>query len=89
MNIGIGRTRADLVALFSDAVERSIREGGEVGIQLAVYANSELVVDIWAGIADSTTGREVKTDTLFPTFSVIKAVTATALHIQVARGLVE
>jgi hypothetical protein len=31
----------------------------------------------------------VKADTLFPTFSVIKAVTATALHIQVARGLVD
>jgi len=89
MNIGVGRTRADLVAPFRDAVERSIREGGEVGIQLAVYANSELVVDIWAGIADTTTGQPVKTDTLFPTFSVIKAVTATALHIQVARGFVD
>jgi CubicO group peptidase (beta-lactamase class C family) len=89
MNIGVGQTRADLVTPFRNAVERSIQEGGEVGIQLAVYANTELVVDIWAGIADTTTGNEVKADTLFPTFSVIKAVTATALHIQVARGFVE
>jgi CubicO group peptidase (beta-lactamase class C family) len=51
--------------------------------------DSNLVVDIWAGIADLTTGREVKADTLFPTFSVIKAVTVTALHIQVSRGLVD
>jgi CubicO group peptidase (beta-lactamase class C family) len=89
MNIGVGQTRADLVTPFRNAVERSIREGGEVGIQLAVYANTKLVVDIWAGIADTTAGKEVKADTLFPTFSVIKAVTATALHIQVARGFVE
>ena len=74
---------------FRRAVERSIWEGGEVGIQVAVYSDSKLVVDIWAGIADPTTGREVQADTLFPTFSVIKAVTATALHIQVSRGLVD
>jgi CubicO group peptidase (beta-lactamase class C family) len=89
MNISVGKTRSDLVGPFRNAVERSIREGGEVGIQVAVYSDSKLVVDIWAGIADPTTAREVKADTLFPTFSVIKAVTATALHIQVSRGLVD
>lgn len=89
MNIGVGKTRPDLVEPFRNAVERSIREGGEVGIQVAVYSDNNLVVDTWAGIADPATGRQVKTDTLFPTFSVIKAVTATALHIQVSRGLVD
>jgi CubicO group peptidase (beta-lactamase class C family) len=89
MNIGVGRTRTDLVGPFRNAVERSIREGGEVGIQVAAYLDNNLVVDIWAGTADPMTGREVKADTLFPTFSVIKAVTATALHIQVSRGLVD
>lgn len=89
MNLHTGQTRAELIAPFRDAVERSIREGGEVGLQLAIYQNDALVVDIWAGIADTSTGREVAADTLFPTFSVIKAVTATALHIQAARGLVD
>jgi CubicO group peptidase (beta-lactamase class C family) len=89
MNIGVGQTRPDLVVPFSDAVRRSIAEGGEVGLQVAVYAGNELVVDIWAGIADVATGQVVRADTLFPTFSVIKAVTAVALHIQAARGLVE
>jgi CubicO group peptidase (beta-lactamase class C family) len=89
MNIGVGKTRPDLVEPFRNAVERSIREGGEVGIQVAAYSDSNLVVDIWAGIADPMTAREVKADTLFPTFSVIKAVTATALHLQVSRGLVD
>ena len=89
MNIGVGKTRPDLVEPFRNAVERSIREGGEVGIQVAAYSDSNLVVDIWAGIADPMAAREVKADTLFPTFSVIKAVTATALHLQVSRGLVD
>ncbi len=89
MNISVGRTRADLVAPFSDAVRKAITEGGEVGLQVAIYSGGELVVDIAAGIADSAAGTPVRADTLFPTFSVIKAVTAVALHIQAARGLVD
>ncbi len=89
MDISVGRTRTDLVAPFSDAVRSAITEGGEVGLQVAVYSGNNLVVDISAGIADSVAGTPVCTDTLFPTFSVIKAVTAVALHIQAARGLVD
>jgi len=88
IEIGSGQTRPDLARPFQDAVRRSIQEGGEVGIQVAVYAGDDLVVDMWAGIADTADQRRVEADTLFPTFSVIKAVTATALHLQVARGLV-
>lgn len=88
MTINTGRTRPDLVALFKGAVEQAIARG-EVGLQVAVYAGNELVVDIWAGTADVTTNKPVDANTLFPTFSVIKAVTATALHIQASRGLVD
>ena len=88
MNIAIGRTRRDLIEPFNDAVKRAI-DTGEVGLQVAVYSGEDLVVDISAGIADAATGRPVETNTLFPTFSVIKAVTAVALHIQAARGLVD
>jgi hypothetical protein len=52
MNISVGKTRIDLVEPFRRAVERSIWEGGEIGIQVAAYSDSKLVVDIWAGIAD-------------------------------------
>jgi CubicO group peptidase (beta-lactamase class C family) len=89
MNIGFGRTRTDLIAPFGDAVRAAIVQGGEVGIQVAVYQRDELVVDIWAGLADRDAAAPVAADTLFPTFSVIKAVTAVALHIQAARGLVD
>ncbi len=89
MEINTGRTRGDLVAPFSEAVQRAIVEGGEVGLQVAVYSGDDLVVDIWAGTADTVMGTPVRADTLFPTFSVIKAVTAVALHLQAARGLVD
>jgi CubicO group peptidase (beta-lactamase class C family) len=62
---------------------------GEVGIQVAAYLGEELVVDAWTGVADTVTGRPVEGSTPFPVFSVTKAVTATALHIQAERGLVD
>jgi len=89
IDVHSGTTRPDLVAPFRDALARCIDPGGEVGLALAVYARGTLVVDIWAGTADVTSGRAVARDTLFPTFSVIKAVTATALHVQAERGLVD
>lgn len=89
MEIGFGQTRSDLIAPFVDAVRAAIDEGGEIGLQVAVYRGDELVVDIWAGTADQVAGTPVGADTLFPTFSVIKAATAVALHIQAARGLVD
>lgn len=76
-------------SLFQTAVETVISEHGELGLQVAVYHQNALVADVWAGIADETTGRKVDGDTLFPVFSVVKAATATALHIQAERGLID
>lgn len=75
--------------IFQDAVDTTISEKGEVGLQVAVYLNGQLIVDVHGGIADLTTGRRVDRDTLFPVFSVVKAVTAVALHIQAERGLID
>ena len=75
--------------VFQTAVATAIREHGELGLQVAVYHRGELVVDAWGGIADETSGRKVDRDTVFSCFSVIKAVTATALHIQAERGLID
>lgn len=75
--------------VFVNAIETAIRDCGEVGLQVAVYHHDKLVVDAWGGIADETSGRKVDGDTLFPVFSVVKAVTATALHIQAERGLID
>ena len=73
--------------VFEEAVSAALGEG-EVGLQFAVYKDGKLVVDAWGGLADETTGRKVDSETLFNVFSVTKAITATALHIQAERGLV-
>ena len=80
------QTKNDIV---QEAIDVAIGERGEIGVQVAAYLDSELAIDQWGGLADDTTGREVNGDTLFPVFSNIKAVTATALHIQAERGLVD
>src|ERR1700736_3802527 len=83
------KAEAEPNRIVQKAVDAAIAEGGEIGLQVAAYLNGELVVDVWGGLADETTGRRVDGDTLFPVFSVTKAVTATALHIQAERGLID
>jgi CubicO group peptidase (beta-lactamase class C family) len=71
------------------AINRAIEEDGEIGMQVTAYLGEELLIDVWGGLADETAGRPVDGETLFPIFSVTKAVTAAALHIQAERGLVD
>lgn len=66
-----------------------VAEGREIGVQVAAWHGERQIVDAWAGVADPGTGRPVDADTLFNVFSVSKAVTAVALHIQAERGLVD
>jgi len=84
---GTAAGKVDPQEIFKRAVDDAIGEG-EVGLQFAVYKDNKLVVDVLGGVADKTTGRKVDKDTLFNVFSVTKAITATALHIQAERGLV-
>ena len=72
-----------------DAIQRAIDTKVETGLQVVVYHQGRKVIDISAGIADPATGRPVDADTLFNVYSVTKALTATALHIQAERGLVD
>ena len=82
-NARLQRARAGVVS----ALEHS-QDSGELGVQVAAYVGNDLVVDAWTGPADTATLRPVDGDTLFPVFSVSKAITAVALHIQVERDLV-
>lgn len=70
-------------------LDRLVAQGHEIGVQVAAWLGEEQIVDAWAGVADAATGRPVDADTLFNVFSVSKAVTAVALHIQAERGLVD
>jgi CubicO group peptidase (beta-lactamase class C family) len=78
----------DINRVVQDAIAEAMGRG-EIGVQVAAYVNGDLVADVCGGLADETNGRKVDGDTLFPVFSVTKAVTATALHIQAERGLIE
>jgi CubicO group peptidase (beta-lactamase class C family) len=73
-------------AAVQQAVDAAIRDRGEIGLQVAAYLDGKLVVDVWGGLADETTGRPVDGDTIFTVFSATKGVAATALHIQAERG---
>jgi CubicO group peptidase (beta-lactamase class C family) len=68
--------------ILEDLVGRDI----ERGLQVAAYLDRQLVVDVWGGIADPSTGRPVDGDTLFTVFSSSKGITATIIHILADRG---
>ncbi|SDG38861.1 serine hydrolase domain-containing protein [Pseudonocardia oroxyli] len=72
-----------------DAALAVARERGEVGLQVTAYLHGEQVVDAWTGTADKAGRVPVDGSTLFPAFSVTKGITATALHLQAERGLVD
>ena len=71
------------------AIDAAVAHGTEIGVQVAAYLDGVQVVDAWGGVADPATGRKVDGATLFNVYSVTKAVAATALHIQVDRGLID
>jgi CubicO group peptidase (beta-lactamase class C family) len=67
-------------------LEDFVARGVERGLQAAAYVNGELVLDVWAGVADAASGRPVDGDTLFTTWSASKGVGATAVHVLAERG---
>jgi len=70
-------------------IDRLVADGKEIGIQVCAYLGEECVVDCWSGVTELGGQQKVDADTLFNVYSITKAVTATAVHIQVERGLIE
>jgi CubicO group peptidase (beta-lactamase class C family) len=85
--------RSPANAKANDAVRRIMDEaigaGDEIGVAVCAYLGGAEIVNQWAGLADETSGARVGADTLFNVYSVSKAITATALHLQAERGLVD
>jgi len=71
------------------AMAAAIESGLEDALHVAVYHRGQLVFDAWQGLADPIAKTPAAADTLYNVFSVTKAVTATALHIQAERGLID
>ncbi|MBK8996770.1 MAG: beta-lactamase family protein [Myxococcales bacterium] len=62
---------------FADALAR----GAEIGAALSVYQRGVQVVDLWGGLADTTTGRAWERDTRIVVFSVTKGLAAMGMHL--------
>ena len=60
----------DIQKQAQEAIGRLVESGVERGLQVAVYRHGEPVVDAVAGVADPKTGRPVRPDTLFYSYSV-------------------
>jgi CubicO group peptidase (beta-lactamase class C family) len=76
-------------AAVQKAVDQTIADGKEIGVQVAAYLKGKLVIDVWGGVADKDTGKPVTGDTLFNVFSVTKGIPTTTIHIQAERGLLD
>src|SRR3954468_4430683 len=77
---GLGAEDPRIAEAMQAALDR-----GEVGVQVAAYLDNELIVDVAAGTRNGSD--PVTSNTLFQPFSITKAVTATAVNVLVARGL--
>lgn len=71
----------------AQALERQIeRTGG--GAAVCAYHDGNCVLDLWGGVRDPD-GNPWQQDTMAVSYSTTKGVVATALHIQVDRGLLD
>ena len=71
-----------------DTLDRLVRSGAEIGLQVAVFRHGDLVVDAVAGLADRVTGRPVTPHTPFFSFSTGKGLASTVAHVLVRDGAV-
>jgi len=72
-----------------EAVRLAIEAGHEEAVHLVAFHRGQMVLNVWDGLADPSTGRPATEDTLYNVYSVTKAITATALHIQADKGLID
>jgi CubicO group peptidase (beta-lactamase class C family) len=79
----------DLHARVQAYLDRAVASGDELGLQVAVMRNGELVVDAVSGVADPRTGNGVDPDTLFFAASTAKGIATSVAHVLVERGELE
>lgn len=74
----------------SQLLRQLVDDGKEIGIQVAAYLGEECVVNAHAGrVAPPQQSAVVTDQTLFPVFSVAKAVVSLAAHRQVEKGCLD
>lgn len=71
------------------AFEKNLAERGDLGASVCVLRHGEVVVDLWGGVADASTGAPWARDTIVTFFSMSKGVTAVAINLLIQRGLLD
>ena len=72
----------------ADVFRRNMVSGQEVGAAVAVYRDGVKVVDLWGGFRNGITKAPWQEDTLVNMFSTTKGVSALAIAVAVAQGLI-
>jgi CubicO group peptidase (beta-lactamase class C family) len=88
MTIEIHGTVTDGFGAVAEAFERNFVEHGELGAAFCVYVDGEVRADLWAGVADRSTGRPWTEDTLQLVFSTTKGAAAICIARLVDAGLI-
>jgi len=80
----------DLQRSVQTLLDRLVREGREIGIQVAAYHGPRKVVDAFAGrVGEQADAAAVSHETLFPLFSVAKGVVTLAAQRQMELGALD
>jgi CubicO group peptidase (beta-lactamase class C family) len=69
--------------------EHNFRHRKELGAACAVYHRGQLVVDLWGGVRDATTGAPWEADTMVPVMSTTKGFASLAVALAHSRGLID
>jgi CubicO group peptidase (beta-lactamase class C family) len=85
----VNGTVEDGYGKVADAFAQNFAEHDELGAAFSLYVDGEPKVDIWAGVADHTTGRTWDEDTLQLVFSTTKGAAAICVAQLVDRGKVD
>lgn len=80
---------ADRFAAVRAAFEDNFANKNDVGACVAVSVDGELVVDLWGGVADVSTGEAWKQDTIVNVYSSTKTMAALSLLLLADRGEVD
>jgi CubicO group peptidase (beta-lactamase class C family) len=72
-----------------DAFAANFAEQGDVGAAVCAYLDGEVVVDLWGGLADPSTGRPWQRDTPVVVFSLTKGATVICILRLAERGLLD
>lgn len=80
-------TVAEPYEQVAEVFMRGFVDRGEVGASLCICVDGDVVIDLWGGTADASTGDSWEEDTVSVVFSCTKAAAALCIHWLAAKGV--